>query len=62
MAHVEFTRRAALDLAEIEEYSIEGWGERVASKYLDAFNQAALVAIFGEKLVLFELQLDQLCS
>jgi len=38
MAHVEFTRRAALDLAEIEEYSIEHWGERVASQYLDAFN------------------------
>ena len=40
MAHVEFTRRAALDLAEIEQYSIEHWGARVASKYLDALNQA----------------------
>ena len=40
MAHVELTRRAALDLAEIEQYSIERWGRRVASQYLDAFNQA----------------------
>ncbi len=40
MAHVELTRRAALDLAEIEEYSIEHGGERVASQCLDAFNQA----------------------
>lgn len=29
-----------MDLAEIEEYSIKRWGERVASRYLDAFDRA----------------------
>ncbi len=34
MAEVRLTRRALLDLEDIESYSIEQWGEAVASRYL----------------------------
>ena len=40
MAYVEFSRRAALDLVEIERYSIERWGKKVADKYIDNFTHA----------------------
>jgi plasmid stabilization system protein ParE len=34
------SRRAALDLAEIETYSHEQWGKRVAAEYLQSIEQA----------------------
>jgi toxin ParE1/3/4 len=34
MAEVHLTRRALLDIAEIERYSVEQWGEDVAGKYI----------------------------
>ncbi len=40
MAYVEFSRRAALDLVKIEQYSVERWGRKVADRYLDGFNHA----------------------
>ena len=41
MAYIEFSKRAALDLVEIERYSIEQWGKTVADKYIDNFTHAA---------------------
>jgi plasmid stabilization system protein ParE len=34
MAFLALSRRAALDLAEIERYSVEQWGKKVAAGYL----------------------------
>ncbi|MDC0308229.1 MAG: type II toxin-antitoxin system RelE/ParE family toxin [Planctomycetaceae bacterium] len=37
---VLLTQRALHDLAEIEDYSIEKWNQRVADEYLDAIEEA----------------------
>ena len=34
MARIELTRRAILDIADIEQYSLKEWGPRVADEYL----------------------------
>lgn len=39
--YLGLSRRALLDIAEIETYSIEQWGQQVADEYLDSI-QAAL--------------------
>ncbi len=44
---VRLTRRALRDIGEIDEYSIERWGRRTATKYLEDIH-AALVRI-GER-------------
>lgn len=41
MPTVHFTRRALLDIDEIDRYSIETWGEPVASEYLADLYAAA---------------------
>jgi plasmid stabilization system protein ParE len=40
MAYLALSRRAVLDLAEIERYSIEQWGKKVAADYLDEIEAA----------------------
>jgi plasmid stabilization system protein ParE len=40
MSQVKFTRRAAFDLDDIEQYSIKKWGENTAARYLDDINLA----------------------
>jgi plasmid stabilization system protein ParE len=37
---VKLSRRATLDLAEIADYSLTRWGQRVADEYLDGFDSA----------------------
>jgi plasmid stabilization system protein ParE len=37
---VEISRRAGLDLAEIWQFSVSRWGERVANEYLDSIDLA----------------------
>jgi len=44
MIRVELTRQAMLDLREIEEYSIENFGQKAAGQYIDDI-EAALVMI-----------------
>ena len=43
-AKVRLTERALLDIADVEEYSIETWGKRVANRYL-ADIEAALIRL-----------------
>lgn len=40
MAELTLSRRALLDIEEIEAYSIEKWGELVADEYLDSIEDA----------------------
>lgn len=40
MARVHLTRRALLDIDEIEQYSIGRWGQRVADTYLQGIDAA----------------------
>ncbi|MCW1923187.1 type II toxin-antitoxin system RelE/ParE family toxin [Luteolibacter arcticus] len=40
MSYLALSRRAVLDLAEIERYSIEQWGKKVAADYLDDIEAA----------------------
>jgi plasmid stabilization system protein ParE len=40
VAYLAFTRRAVRDLEEIERYSVETWGDRVANEYLTSIEQA----------------------
>jgi plasmid stabilization system protein ParE len=40
MAQVIVSRRAALDLAEIESWSARQWGKKAAAEYLDNIEQA----------------------
>jgi len=40
MAYLALSRRALLDLAEIERYSIEQWGKKVTADYLDEIEDA----------------------
>ena len=40
MANLALTRRATRDLAEIQRYSIEQWGDRVAEEYLTSIEEA----------------------
>lgn len=40
MASLAISRRAALDLIEIEQYSIEQWGRKVAGEYLGEIEDA----------------------
>jgi len=40
MAHLALTRRALLDIEEIRSYSIEQWGEKVATHYLQSIEDA----------------------
>ena len=40
MPRVHLTRRALLDIDQIERYSVERWGQRVADTYLDGLNAA----------------------
>jgi toxin ParE1/3/4 len=40
MTRVHLTERALADIGEIERYSIEQWGPRVADRYLDDLNEA----------------------
>ena len=42
MAGVQLTRRALLDLDEIDRYSVQNWGERVAGQYLEEINSALM--------------------
>ena len=37
---IKVSRRAALDLAEIADYSVSRWGVHVADDYLDSFDSA----------------------
>ncbi len=37
---IRLSRRAALDLAKIADYSVSRWGQRVADEYLDSFDDA----------------------
>ena len=39
MLHLELTRCALLDIADIEAFTIEKWGEKVAKDYLDSIEQ-----------------------
>lgn len=41
MPEVHLSRRALFDIADIDQYSIEKWGERIATKYLDDLYAAA---------------------
>lgn len=40
MAYVGLSRRALLDIEEIERFSVERWGQRVADEYLDSIQEA----------------------
>ncbi len=40
MAQVIVSRRAAVDLTEIESYSVRQWGKKAAAEYLDGIEQA----------------------
>lgn len=40
MAVIQLSRRALLDIHEIEEYSITTWGEQVAEEYLPSMEDA----------------------
>lgn len=40
MAEVEFSNSAELDLVEIDEFSVEQFGERVAETYMHGFDAA----------------------
>jgi plasmid stabilization system protein ParE len=37
---IKLSRRATLDLAEVVDYSVTRWGQRVADEYLDSFDCA----------------------
>ena len=39
MAYVAITRRAAFDIDEITQYSVNQWGQQVADDYLDSIDQ-----------------------
>jgi toxin ParE1/3/4 len=43
MIKVELTHRAMLDLIEINEYSIQEFGQKIAEKYLDDIEAALLL-------------------
>lgn len=40
MACLRLSRRALLDIADIETYSIEKWGEKIAAEYLQSIEDA----------------------
>lgn len=40
MVELRLSRRALLDIADIEAYSIEKWGEKVAAEYLQSIEDA----------------------
>lgn len=40
MGYVGISRRAGRDIREIEQFSIENWGEKVAAEYLDSIQEA----------------------
>ena len=40
MVYLELSRRALLDLLEIENYSIQEWGELVAAQYMQSIEDA----------------------
>lgn len=39
MSYLGLSRRAALDIEEIERYSVERWGRKVANEYLDSIQE-----------------------
>lgn len=43
MTSLELTRRALLDIQEVENYSIETWGESVACDYLQSIEDAFML-------------------
>lgn len=42
MAYLKLSRRALLDIEEIEKISIEKWGQKVADAYLNSIEEALL--------------------
>lgn len=54
MARVHLTSRALLDIAAIESYSVECWGQRVADAYIRGLD-AALQRLAGKPTLLREL-------
>lgn len=40
MAYLRLSRRALLDIQEVETYSVEKWGEKVAAEYLQSIEDA----------------------
>ena len=40
MAYLGLSRRALLDIDEVERFSVERWGRRVADEYLDSIQEA----------------------
>ena len=51
MNRLALTRRAARDLEEIQRYSIEKWGERVAEEYLTSIEEALQRLLDNPKLL-----------
>lgn len=52
MIKVELTHRAMLDLIEINEYSIQRFGQKIAEKYLDDIEAALLLIREQPKLLI----------
>ena len=56
MTQLRLTNRALLDLDEIESYSVEHWGKRVADAYMDDLDAA--LGRLAEDLTLFRERVD----
>ena len=56
MSRIAFTRRALRDLAEIDTYSIETFGQRVADEYMAEIDRA--LSLIGETPSLLRPRLD----